>query len=432
MHQPTPFDEDATPLETIVWTLVAVTMLVIPFVIMRPAVDVFRTPKDVVFETLALVILATSVAGSLLGARLGAAFSGHRTPLLLAASAMLWTAVVVTTSLQREVSFFKPIFVFCLAVFFCAALWTTRRRGLTAIALAIVPAALNAIIAFLQSTPAATFVITKDIISRRMWVSGLIGNPNELGGYFVLPLMASIAAAIAWPRLRWAFGATALILAGGVVAAQSVTPVIATAAGVAAMTLLPGARAIRYAGIITLVLLVTALSLHPGARTRMTTLVKNAQSGELLEMTSYRLPAFAVALRMFRDRPLLGVGPGVFAARYMPYKLRIDADHPDWIRVGNQNFGEVHNDHLQLLAETGVPGYLIFLAALVILSRLSFLRRGEMAPRARFVRSFAFPAAAAFAALGLAHFPMQLTSTMMPAVFLAALCFAWTDADEVA
>lgn len=368
----------------------------------------------------------------LISSRAAAAFRTHRTALLIAAAAMLWTAIVVTTSLQREVSFFKPLFVFCLAVFFTAALWTTRRHGLTALALAIVPAALNAVIAFLQSTPSAIFVITRDVVSRRMWVSGLIGNPNELGGYFVLPLMATIAAAIAWPRLRWGFGATALVLAGGIVAAQSVTPVIATAAGVAAMTLLPGARAIRYAGIITLVLLVTAVSLHPGARARMTTLVRNAQSGELLEMTSYRLPAFAVAARMFRERPLLGVGPGVFAARYMPYKLRIDADHPEWIRIGNQNFGEVHNDHLQLLAETGLPGYLIFLAALVLLSRLSFLRRDEMTERARFVRSFAFPAAAAFAVLALAHFPMQLTSTMMPAVFLAALCFAWTDVDEVA
>jgi O-antigen ligase len=128
----------------------------------------------------------------------------------------------------------------------------------------------------------------------------------------------------------------------------------------------------------------------------------------------------------------VGVGPGVFSALYMPYKLRLDSRNPEWIRVGNQNFGEVHNDHLQLLAETGLPGYALFVLALALLARLSFRKRDEPDERMRFVHMFAFPAASAFAVLALAHFPMQVTSTMAPAVYIAALCFAWTDIDEVA
>jgi O-antigen ligase len=134
---------------------------------------------------------------------------------------------------------------------------------------------------------------------------------------------------------------------------------------------------------------------------------------------------------MFLDRPLVGVGPGTFSAVYMTYKDRTDEAFPQWARLGNESFGQAHNDHVQILAETGLPGYLIFLAALLLLASLSW-RRGETStdPRERFVRTFAFPAAAAFALLALAQFPMQLTAPMVPAIYLSALCFAWTEPDE--
>jgi O-antigen ligase len=422
-----------TRFETTLWVLVELTLLVVPFAIMRPAIDVFRTPKDVVFETLALTIFAAAAAGALLSDRLAAAFVVNRQAAVVAAAAVAWTGIVVTTSLQRDVSYFKPLFVFALAVFFAASMMTARRRGAFALTLVIVPAIANAIVAFLQSTGSARFLITTSAhADKRLWTSGFIGNPNELGGYFVLPLIAAIAASLAWPRLRWGFAAAAAILAGGVIAAQSVTPVIALAAGVAALTLLPGARRLRWVAAAALALLIGGVSLHPGARGRMQSLVTSARSGAVLEMSSYRLPAFVAAWRMFRARPLVGVGPGVFGTQFMAYKLALDADHPSWIRVGNQNFGETHNDHLQLLAETGLPGYLLFLAALALLARLSFARREVITERIRFARTFALPAAAAFAVLALAHFPMQLTSTMVPAVFLAALAFAWMEPDEVA
>jgi O-antigen ligase len=164
----------------------------------------------------------------------------------------------------------------------------------------------------------------------------------------------------------------------------------------------------------------------------MRTLMSYAAGGQLSEMTSFRLPAYSAALAMFRERPLLGVGPGVFRALYLPYKLRLDAEHPQWIRLGNQSFGQVHNDHLQILAETGLPGYLIFLAALALVARLSFARRDETDARTRFVTTYAFPGMVALFVLALAHFPLQLTSHIVPAAYLSALCIAWKDLDASA
>jgi hypothetical protein len=111
----------------------------------------------------------------------------------------------------------------------------------------------------------------------------------------------------------------------------------------------------------------------------------------------------------------------------MPYKLRtIDEKYPQWVRLGNESFGQVHNDHLQVLAETGAPGYLLFLTALVMLGMVSLRRTAIDDPRTQFARLFALPAAVTFAVLALAQFPMQLTAPMVPAIYLAALCFAWT------
>jgi hypothetical protein len=92
-------------------------------------------------------------------------------------------------------------------------------------------------------------------------------------------------------------------------------------------------------------------------------------------------------------------------------------------------FAQVHNDHLQVLAETGLPGYLLFLGALVLLAAITFRLPSVpdiSDPRVRFARLFAFPAALTFAVLTLAQFPLQLTAPTVADLYLAALCFSWT------
>ena len=111
---------------------------------------------------------------------------------------------------------------------------------------------------------------------------------------------------------------------------------------------------------------------------------------------------------------------------YMTEKLKAEEAHPQWIRPHTPMFAQVHNDHLQVLAETGLPGSLLFLGALVLLSAISFRAPATPDERVRFARLLAFPAALTFAVLALAQFPMQLTSPMVADVYLAALCFTWT------
>jgi O-antigen ligase len=426
-------DPDELPasfLENILWALVAATVVLTAMLVSPSAFDIFRTPKTVAFQLLALAMLAIGGAAMLLSERVARSFRMNRIALAILFAAVAWTAIVSTLSLKPTVSITKPFSVFCYAIFFAVVVWTSWKRGPWAIALVLAPAMWNAITALMQSFGKWTMWYVPAELGQRLRTTAFIGTANEVGGYLVLPLLAAIAAAAAWPRRRWSFGAAAVVIGVGVVAAQSITSIAAAGCGVAAMVLLPGARKLRAKAAIGLLLFVGAVALHPGSRERIKVMLSFAAGGQMSEMTSFRLPAYATAAAMFRERPLLGVGPGVFRSLYMPHKLRLDAEHPQWIRIANQSFGQAHNDHLQLLAETGLPGYLIFLAALVYLARLTFTHRDDDAPRTRFVTAFALPAVVAFFVLALAHFPLQLTSHMVPAAYLSALCIAWKGLDE--
>jgi O-antigen ligase len=104
--------------------------------------------------------------------------------------------------------------------------------------------------------------------------------------------------------------------------------------------------------------------------------------------------------------------------------MELLAKHPEFMS-SEENFHDVHNDHLQILATTGVPGYLLFLAALWQLARVSFDAHADGDTRTRFARRFAFPAAAAFVVLTLAQFPLELSAPTLQALFFAALTVAW-------
>ena len=149
-------------------------------------------------------------------------------------------------------------------------------------------------------------------------------------------------------------------------------------------------------------------------------------SGNFMALTSARLPAYAASAQMFFDHPITGVGPRGFSARYMTYKLEIDEQFPHWMRLANSSFGEAHNDHLQILAETGLPGYALYLAALFVIARFSVrgVARDETEQDA-FVRLFAFPAVVGFAVAQLAQFPLYHVAPTSSAIFIATLLIVW-------
>lgn len=82
-----------------------------------------------------------------------------------------------------------------------------------------------------------------------------------------------------------------------------------------------------------------------------------------------RLNRWGAAIRMFRERPVFGFGPGTYMFKYAPYQLSKDKTI---ISTNMGDMGNAHSEYLGPLAESGLPGMLTFilLAILVLYTAL--------------------------------------------------------------
>jgi O-antigen ligase len=76
-----------------------------------------------------------------------------------------------------------------------------------------------------------------------------------------------------------------------------------------------------------------------------------------------RLNRWKSAFRMFKERPVLGWGPGTYMFKYAPFQLFHDKTS---ISTNRGNMGNAHSEYIGPLAESGVFGSLTFLMILVI------------------------------------------------------------------
>ena len=78
-----------------------------------------------------------------------------------------------------------------------------------------------------------------------------------------------------------------------------------------------------------------------------------------------RINRWQCALRMFRDRPLTGFGPGTYQFIYGKYQIK-----PEMTRIStlHGDKGNAHSEYLTYLSETGLPGFINF--NLLILSAI--------------------------------------------------------------
>lgn len=83
-------------------------------------------------------------------------------------------------------------------------------------------------------------------------------------------------------------------------------------------------------------------------------------------------------------------------------------------------FAQTHNDHLQLLAETGLPGYLFVIAGMGLLAvRIHRRSRG-------IVRVLTVPLTILIMVTILAGFPLQLAAPVWTYIVLGGGCLAWS------
>lgn len=219
------------------------------------------------------------------------------------------------------------------------------------------------------------------ILGRFMRASGAFDQPNPFGGFLGLALPMALSLAIwawgeaarckeqRWRQIVWAlfYTAAAGLIALGVLASWSRGAWFGAFAGALAVAVLRSRRAALISAFSALLL---AIWLALGAFSPA--MLPKPLTDRLADLPAYfgltdvlaqpvtdenfavveRLAHWVAAQRMWERSPWFGVGAGNYAAVYPEVRL------PRW----EDPLGHAHNIYLNMLAETGLLGFAVFLA----------------------------------------------------------------------
>jgi hypothetical protein len=412
--------------QALLWGVVALTVVVLPCIVSPAGRDEFRAPKELFLRGSAVLIAGILVLGSTYpSARLRSDWAASKPQMLAATIALAWTVITTATSSNRLLSAWSLIYVAAAALFFVGSSLAVRERTWSAIYAFLLPSVVNIVVLILQEF--------------RIWdlyplaqpsnQSALIGNANDVGAYVLAPAVAAAVLCTATKARRVPHLVVAGLLAAGLVMTGSVTAIGSYAAAILALSALHSwKKTLAAVAVIAFVSAVAASSYDPLLQ-RVIRVRKAFETRDYNALSSYRLTAFVVAAHMFAKHPITGVGPGCYEWLYFDEKIAAEARHPMLNQSADRvyNFGQVHCDHLQTLAVSGLPGWVILLGSLTFLGSLSF-RRGVGTTndvRRVFARSYSLPLAVGVAVLMIAQFPLELAASTVSMLYGAALCTAW-------
>jgi O-antigen ligase len=194
-------------------------------------------------------------------------------------------------------------------------------------------------------------------------LTGSLFNPNSLAAEVVAAMVLAAFLMLATRRLSLKIMLLGLIGLFSVVLAQTQSRSGVLALGAAAVTALVVAGPLR-SRVTAMVLIAGSLALGyyvfaapPQLRERVASIGSGTS-----EVSAGRTDVWQIAIRMSNDHPVAGVGLGAFPSA----ELRYVAGNVNLIdiRAIREHQLVVHNTYLELLAELGVVGLLVFCAAL--------------------------------------------------------------------
>jgi len=307
----------------------------------------------------------------------------------------------------------------CKGLLLVAALYVTADAlagpadGHRFLSVLLVVVTVAAVVGLLQTVacpgPAADYGSPGWLYHRCYRARGFFSIYMTLAGVLSLVLLATVprllpgAAFLRWPTLPW------LVSLAGLLATYTRGAWMGFAAGV--LALLPMTRKGRWlllGGLIVLGL--AALAGHQQLRQRVLTL------GDPRDPTvTERVYMWRSGLKMWRQHPVLGVGPGGVRREYESYAL------PEAVK---KRAGHVHNTPLQILVERGVLGLAAWLWIWVafIARGIGLLRRlPEEAARERALVVGSLATIVGFLVAGLSEYNFGDSEVVMVAWALMAL-----------
>ncbi len=434
MKRPHRLSAGSFTIEDALWIVSCSFAVVIPLFISPTGADVFRLPKELLIRAEMIVVLAVMAIAIIWQPRRWRSLVPDRTTAFALGAVAGAALIAYAFSTNRPISIGSIGYTFsCVVVFWGTYVAARGRSSGKAVLVGAAAAVPNAALAIAQRLDLYNpFTFATDI-PHRMRTTAMIGNPNDAGASFAVYFVAILALAIV--SRRWLPAATVVLLLAGVIASDALTAMIAVTAAVAAMMFLASPRIGLFAAAALLALTVGTILIVPAVRERFDAMAAAARAHDYQAFTSNRIVAFLTALTIFQDHPIAGAGPGTFKWLYLPYRLRVEAAHPNLYLKMTENLGEVHSDHLQVLAEEGLLGYAALIAGVVALASRSFkngLRAHGADQRSQFVRLTALPLAVCFLGLAATGFPLELSAVMIPLLFFAGCLMSWSLNDTSA
>jgi len=413
-------------------TLVGVAA--VPLVISYTGYDHFRLPKQLFLYTVAITTAAIAGIGVLLRRLNVVDEARNMGPILWVASAgFCWLIVTGATSTNRALSMPAMVWVTSLMMLFFVLAFVVRHAPFSSVAAAIlIPAVINSVVVVLQAFEVWNPWVFHPHEEPRMMKNALLGNPNDVAVYLVGPALFAFATAFYGRTLRWWYGAVAVLLTAAIVLTETMTCIAAIVCGALLLFMRNGYRQRRtvIAAVILGAIVFAAASFFPPIRNRIDQAASAYEQNQWDQLARGRLMPLKAASKMFIDHPLTGVGPGAFKFQYLPYRIAVGYENPRLARErvsSAVNFGELHNDHMQILAETGIPGLVVSFAAFFLLLRISRRRVPEPTEtKARIAEVLALPFGVTLAFIMLAQFPWHLAAPACANIVIAACCFAWS------
>jgi|GEM_PF-2612606 len=133
-----------------------------------------------------------------------------------------------------------------------------------------------------------------------------------------------------------------------------------------------------------------------------------------------RISYWRGALRMIKARPFLGVGSAAFGSAYPRFKV-----------PGGYDSQEAHNDPLQVLAETGIAGFVPFMAFWVVVVLFGLQRSsGESSVSVRCLRLGLLFGIVSFLLHSLVDFDFQIPGIALTVYAFCGLLIAASDVPE--
>lgn len=358
--------EGRTPEHRVVFWMLAALLLALPTVIL-PASGPWLAAKAFVLEAVAIVLAVLVFSrGEWTAARALAAF---RQPVNLAVLAFLvWIGISAAMAELPRLARYEALRHLGGGLVYFAALYglSARRQLDRVLWLLAGVGSLSAVAAFLNAG--------ETDVQR---IAGAFHNQQLLAGFlcllFPLVLVGSQAERETWPRLG--MQVAVVVVGAGILVTQNRSAWFGAAAGlilVAALYLLFGRErgvAVQKAQVI-LPLVIVALTVGLFlAMSRMSGSLSQ-RAGTLSALANdqsfqWRLGMWDKAARMIRDRPLTGWGVGSFPvvqAQYPHPAVTGGRTQIEIVRTGHGLSENAHNTWLQLAAETGIPGLLLFVS----------------------------------------------------------------------